>query len=388
MRILYHHRTLADGAEGIHIAECVGAFRDLGHEVQLVGTAGAGQAGEGGRIVGRVRAILPEPMVELASLAHNVPEFTQLGRAIDAFGPDMIYKRHARFDVAPLVVARRRRLPVVLEVNAVYSARPYCDFEPLAFRGIARRLERRAFELATAVVTVSTPLAAQVRALAHVPTIVLPNGADPRVFDIARADAAAVRARLGLTGCLTVGWTGMLRQWHGLEVLVDAMRAVPDARLLIVGDGPARPDLMRRAEALGIADRVVVTGRVPHELMPDFIAAMDIAVVADERTGVASPMKLLEYMSMKRPIVAPRVAGISDIVSDGGEALLFTPGDVEDLSGALRQLASSEDLRCRLGEHARRRVELERNWRRNAQAVVDLVRPGERNRAVPQFVAR
>src|SRR5690242_15966377 len=198
VRILFHHRTLADGAEGIHIAESVNAFRTLGHDVLVVGAAGAGARGAASDTAGRIRAIVPEPMMELVSLAHNVPEFVQMGRAIDTFGPDLIYKRHARFDLAPLLVARRRRIPVVLEVNAVYSARPYRDFEPLAFRNIARTLERRAFARATTVVTVSTPLVAQVRALADVPTIVLPNGVDPQRFDVALADADSVRARFGL----------------------------------------------------------------------------------------------------------------------------------------------------------------------------------------------
>lgn len=387
MRILFHHRTLADGAEGIHIAESVNAFRALGHDVLVVGAAGAGARGAASDIAGRIRAIVPEPMMELVSLAHNVPEFVQMGRAIDTFGPDLIYKRHARFDLAPLLVAQRRRIPVVLEVNAVYSARPYCDFEPLAFRNVARTLERRAFARATTVVTVSTPLVAQVRALADVPTIVVPNGVDPRRFDVALADADSVRARFGLTGRLTVGWTGMLRAWHGLEVLVEAVAAVPGAYLLIVGDGPARRDLMRRADALGLADRLVVTGRVSHERMPDFIAAMDIAVVADERTGVASPMKLLEYMAMNRAIVAPRVPGVTDIVTDGEEALLFAPGDRWDLARVLRELAATEGRRRELGVKARRTVEQRRNWQHNARIVLDTLN-AESNHERLSFAAR
>ncbi len=147
---------------------------------------------------------------------------------------------------------------------------------------------------ATWRLAVSTPLARLIDALAGVGATVLPNGADPSRFDPSTARAESVRAQYALDAHLVVGWTGVLREWHGLELLLDALTRVPGARLLIVGDGPARAAIQTRAATLGMSDRVIVTGRVPHDTVADYVAAMDIAVVAHDRMGVASPMKLLE----------------------------------------------------------------------------------------------
>jgi glycosyltransferase involved in cell wall biosynthesis len=370
VRILYHHRTLADGAEGIHIAAMVAAFRRLGHEVQVTGLAGEGH---GGRLMDRARSALPRAVFELASLGVNIPEYLRVCRHLEVSGADLLYKRHARYDVGALAAARRCKIPAVLEVNALFTEVRYEQFEPLAMRGFARSLERRALKMSNVVIAVSSPLARQVQALSGVNAVVLPNGVDPDRFDPERANGGGVRARYGLGEALTIGWTGILREWHGLELLLDALVSVPSAKLLIVGDGPARSRLQERIHHSRLQQRVVVTGRVAHEDIPDYLAAMDIAVVADDRTGVASPMKLVEYMSMERAVVAPAEENIQDLVEDGVDGLLFKPGDADQLAAQLRRLAADLPLRRVLGSHARDKIQRERNWQAIAIKVLDTV---------------
>jgi glycosyltransferase involved in cell wall biosynthesis len=98
---------------------------------------------------------------------------------------------------------------------------------------------------------------------------------------------------------------------------------------------------------------------------------MDISVASDDRTGVASPMKVLEYMAMARAVVAPRMPNIEDFLKDGTEGLLFRPGDSKDLADVLGRLAKDSELRERLGAAARIRIERDRNWRHNAELVID-----------------
>ena len=380
MRILYHHRTLGDGAEGIHMAEMVTAFRRLGHDVHVLGLAGHGSVAREG-LVRRIRNVLPRPMFEIASVASNAADYLDVRRAISNIQPDFLYKRHARYDVGALYAAQHARIPAVLEVNCLFTGRQYHQFEPLALNALAARLERRALSLPTAVLAVSTPLSRDIDATARIRSVVLPNGADPERFDPMRANPDGVRSRYGLRDALTVGWAGVVREWHGLELLLEALVHVPAAHLLIVGDGPARPAFAQRAAALGVGERVVITGRVPHAEMPDHLAAMDIAVVASDLTGVASPMKLVEYMAMGRAVVAPRLDNIRDLVTDDSNGLLFTADDSASLADVLRRLAGDSALRVRLGRNARLTVELERNWRRNAERVLMLV---ERSTNRPQ----
>lgn len=373
MRILYHHRTLGDGAEGIHIRAMVDAFRALGHEVLVLGLAEAADREHRSHLVERVRSTLPRVAFEMASLGVNIPEYVQARREIGRFRPDLLYKRHARHDIAALAAARHCNVPAVLELNAMFTAPSYEQYEPLALRGAARFFERRALELATVAIAVSSPLARDARSLANAQVIVVPNGVDMGRFDSRLASGDRVRARYGLTARLTIGWTGILREWHGLELLLESLLTIPAASLLIVGDGPARSTLHRRVDQLGLQTRVVMTGRVAHHDVPDYLAAMDVAVVADDRTRVASPMKLLEYMSMARPVVAPRTENIRDLIDDGVDGLLFEPGDARDLTTQLRRLASDAPLRESLGRSARAKVELERNWPSVAKVVLAAV---------------
>lgn len=370
MKVLYHHRTLADGAEGIHIDAMVSAFRALGHDVCVSGIAASPNQSQRSMAVAKFREQVPPAVFELASIALNVPEYVSMARAMRRLAPDLVYTRHARYDVATLAAARRAGVPSVLEVNSLFSAGLYPQFEPPALNRLARRLEVRALQLATLVVAVSSPLAEQVRALGTGPVLVLPNGVDPQRFDPRRVDRVGVRTRLGLGDQLTVGWCGILRDWHGLELLLEAMKQLPDALLLVVGDGRARPALVQRAASLGLGERVIVTGRVPHAEMPEYLSAMDIAVVPDERTGVASPMKLLEYMAMARAVVAPRLKNIEEVAQHDRDALLFTPGSVRDLASMLQLLAGDPGHRVELGRCARITVQRERSWRRNAEIVL------------------
>jgi glycosyltransferase involved in cell wall biosynthesis len=372
MRILYHHRTLADGAEGVHIAEMIAAFRGLGHEVQVRGLAEGGEKA-GRRVAQWVKRELPAAAFEAASVVSNAVDYADVRRAIRRTRPDFLYVRHARHSIGALEAAHHAGVPAVLEVNCLFAGPSYLQFEPMVLTWIASRIERRALGLAQVVLAVSSPLARAITDASTVEPVVLPNGADPERFDPACADPARVRARFGLGHGLIVGWSGVMRDWHGLDLLLDALASVPDVRLLLVGDGPARNAIERRAAALGLRARLVLTGRVSHAEMPDYLAAMDVAVVASDRTGVASPMKLLEYMSMERAVVAPRLENVRDLITEARDGLLFTPGDAADLARAIRLVASDAEMRGRLGAQARRTVLNVRNWRRNAEQVLALV---------------
>ena len=374
MRILYQHRTLADGAEGVHIAAMVEAFRTLGHEVRVIGVAADGAASSGSSVAARVKRSLPRPLLELATLAVNAPEYAATLGEIRRFQPNLLYKRHGRFDLAALAAARRSGVPAVLEVYCLFSQPPYVEFEPMTFQSVAAGIERRALQRASLVVTVSSPLARLAKSLAEVDALVVPNGADIRRFDPRAADPGRVRGRYGLTDRTVVGWVGVLRDWHGLELLLDSVARLPDVHLLVVGDGPGRDAVDRQARNAGIADRVTVTGRIAHEEMPHFIAAMDIAAVADERTGVASPMKLLEYMAMGTAVIAPAMDNIRDIVTDRVNGLLFEAGNREALLATIRELRDDRALRASLGAHARASVERDRTWTAIAARILDRVR--------------
>lgn len=395
MRILYHHRTLGDGAEGIHIREMIAAFRSLGHEVRVVALVGEDDGKSTGPGQGRwgfVSRVIPSAVYELAELAYNVIGRRSVSRAIRAFRPDFVYDRYNSYSTGAVTAARRAGIPVILEVNApvAYERTAYENL-PLKFPGLACKYEAKICGAADRIFTVSTPLRRFLIDERGVPddrVSVLPNGANPTSFD-PTLDGAPVRERYGIRAGVVMGFVGILRPWHGLDLLLGAFKTLVDegvdGHLLIVGDGPMEEPLKAEAGSMGLKSRVTFTGRVPHAEMSRHVAAMDVAV-SPRATFYASPMKILEYMAMGVPTVAPRMDNIADIVTDEEDGLLFEPEEPASLTLALRRLAREPGLRRQLGDEARRKVETRLNWESNALQVIEAARALGAREAEPAAV--
>jgi glycosyltransferase involved in cell wall biosynthesis len=158
--------------------------------------------------------------------------------------------------------------------------------------------------------------------------------------------------------------------------VLDALEKAPlaDARLVLVGEGPAHETLARRAQDAGLAGRVHFAGPRAHDAIPALLAAFDVALVP-AINPYASPLKLYEYMAAGLAVVAPDQPNLRECLVDGDNALLVPPGDGAALGRALARLAGDADLRARLGARARATIdERDLTWRGNARRVIEAVR--------------
>ncbi len=379
MRILYHHRTRAGDAQGIHIQEIVRAFRALGHEVRVAALAGV--AGEeltsGKRLLGLLPA-LPAWLYELLSFGYNLHGYRMLLREARSFRPDLLYERYALNTFCGVWASRRLGVPLILEVNAPLAYEQE-KLGSLAFRRLARRSERWICSNSTRTIVV-TGVMRDILASSGVPRehmVVVTNGVNPQKFHPG-VSAQGVARRYGLEGKIVVGFVGWFRKWHGLETLVEVFRdahlAELGVRLLLVGDGPARPEIERLVGAHDLGHAVVLTGPVPHDEIPAHIAVMDVAV-QPSAPEYACPMKIVEYMAMAKCIVAPDQPNIREIVQDAQNGLLFPPGDPTALARALLRVIRDRDQRLSLGRSALETVASKGFlWTRNADRALDLAR--------------
>src|SRR5919204_18998 len=377
----------------VHVREMVAALKAHGHDVRVfVPTLGEGNAvaapvhhiGPHGlpetcaRLVRSVSQRHPRLDKEVRELAYNCTFYRRLLAQCRLWRPDAVYERYSLYSLAGLALARRLRVPHLLEVNAplrIERART----KGLALDPLAGLVERRLFGASDALLTVSTALQRYV--LAHgarlARTLVLPNAVDTVRFQ-PQADGAAARARLGLApDSVVVGFAGSLKPWHGTDTLLDAFatvhEAVPAARLLIVGEGPQGKVLHERAAHLGLDTTVVFTGKVAHDAMPGILAAMDVGVAPYREVDAFyfSPLKLYEYMAAGLAVVASDAGEIATLVRDGQTGLLCPPGNATELAATLLRLVREPGLRARLGAAAR--VEAERHtWQENARTVAAL----------------
>lgn len=376
MKILFHHRIRSKDGQFVHMAELIRALREAGHEIVIAGpdVVSENNLGAGPGFVGVLKRYLPRAVYELVEIAYGLYDYRRLASAVREHRPDAIYARYNLYTLSPVWARRRFRLPLILEVNAPL-VRERSRYGGLAWGALARRFERACWRGADRVVAVTQVLAREIEA-AGVPAAriaVMPNGVRPS--DYASLPAAeAAKAAINLDGRLVVGFTGFLREWNGLERLIDWLADPGDSRrhLLLVGDGPARPMLIERAQRRGVADRVTITGVTGREDIMSRTAAFDVAVIP-EVTGYASPLKLFEYLAAGRAIVAPATPNLKEILVDGENALLFSPSDPEALRRTLDRACADPALRARIGRGARETIAARGlTWAGNADAVVRL----------------
>jgi len=380
MNILYHFRTRGTGAEAVHIAGMVQAFEGMGHVVYLSSptgvnvrqTAGATPFSEapskssGG--LARLTRSLPRGLFEVLEFLYNFPAFFRNLRLARRHDCGLIYERHAFFLFSTALVAGICRRPLVIEVNELVGD-PRVRAQPM-FSGLARWTDRFVFRRARLIVAVSPHLKRRIQeyGIPGERILVLPNGVSVRELAI-----PSKKTSIDLpASSFLLGFVGWLVEWHRLDFVIEALARPEFASvvLVLIGEGPLRGALEEQARAAGV--RVLFTGSLPHTEIPAALRAMDACVVPHSN-AYRSPIKLFEFMAQERPILAPRTEPIESVIRDGKEGLLFAPLDMESFREGLNKLLISKELCEELGRNARRRVEEEHTWERNALKVIEGV---------------
>ncbi|MEM6797219.1 MAG: glycosyltransferase family 4 protein [Acidobacteriota bacterium] len=177
---------------------------------------------------------------------------------------------------------------------------------------------------------------------------------------------------------------GRLKRYKGLETLLEAARSwrrsLPDARLVIAGEGPQRQLLERRAQELGLASRVEFLGYVDPAEKVRLMQRAHVVVQTSLKEGWG--MTVLEASACGTPVVASDVAGLRDSVRPGRTGLLVPFGDAEKLAAAVVQVMADDGTRRRLGKGARRWAS-RFDWQKTADRWLELLEARPRGGIVP-----
>ncbi|MEL6378575.1 MAG: glycosyltransferase family 4 protein [Pseudomonadota bacterium] len=381
MRILYSHRTKSADGQYVHIRALTDAFRAKGHALCLVGPDGVQDradrdlsAADGRSETPKRTVRLPRALLEPAEFGYSLPAYGRLARAHAQFKPDVLYERYNLFFHAGLWLKRKTDLPFILEVNAPLMEER-ARHGGLAWSALARHSEQTLWRSADLVLPVTGVLAEKVIAAGADPARVhvIQNGVHESL--LAPHDGKKIRIRHGVDDRLVLGFTGFVRDWHGVDRVLDFMAAEPhhNAHLLLVGDGPARSALEAKADHLGLTDRMTVTGTVQREDVADTVSAFDVAL-QPAVVAYASPLKLFEYMALGKPILAPSTDNILEILTHDRDGQLFDPEAATGFHQGLRLLCEDKNRRDRLGHAARKTIETRGYlWSQNASRIEDLV---------------
>jgi glycosyltransferase involved in cell wall biosynthesis len=315
---------------------------------------------------------------DLRNLLYSLSLELQGRLVLEQARPDLIYERYCLFSTAGLELARYFDVPFILEVNAPLVLEQQ-RMRGLSLPMVARVAERLVLTRADHVIVVSDWLREYVieEGVSRDRVTVMPNGADPDLFH-PRSKPSDLRHTLGWDEHFVMGFVGSMKSWHGVSTMLDALRILGGAssgfRLLLVGAGPELPRLEREIDRWGLGECVHLTGAVPHEEVPEMIAATDVVVApyAPDAEGYFSPVKLFEYMAMACPVVAARVGQAGEVIEHGRTGWLYAPGDAGELAGVMQMLSTNTLLRERVGASARDRVLARYTWRHNAARVVEI----------------
>lgn len=381
--VLYHHRTQGKAVEGVHIRGITDALRADGHRVEVMSLPGADpyaspkamsptrQAKGWMRLVAK----LPEPCFELAEVAYNAVVAWRIGRWLRRNPEvDFIYERYSLFMFAAIWIARRRRLPIILEVNDSALVE---RVRPLFFRKLAMRMERWIFQHADGLVFVSTLF--RDRALAAhgtmAPAIITPNAANIDKFSFTEEQRASARQQWQLEGHVVCGYLGAFVPWHAIDAFVHRMaqrlKEAPHLKLLLVGDGATYPALKAFVESEGLTAQVILTGRVPHDAVPGLLAAMDMAILPSAG-DYTSPVKLFEFMACAVAPIAPDFEPIREILDEGRTGWMFKAGDLDAAVEAVLARSRDAAMLGRVGAAAREYIRTQRQWKHNIRQLLDF----------------
>lgn len=356
--------------------------RALGWETHHITSPKQGDVPDGQELVDGLRFYRTAPaqgplarmpvLNQLAVIDRLAARLLQVAKEVR---PDILHAHSPALNaVAALRVGRKLGIPVVYEIRAFWedAAVDHGTSKEWGVRyRLTRAMETWALKRVDAATTICEGLRAEIvgRGIPARKIEVIPNAVDIGDFSVDGVRDAALARELGLEGKTVLGFIGSFYAYEGLNVLLDALPAMraarPDIRVLLVGGGPQDAALRQQAAALGVADAVVFTGRVPHSEVQRYYDLVDVLCYPRLKmrlTDLVTPLKPLEAMAQGRLLAASDVGGHRELIEDGRTGVLFAAGDPAALAQRVLALLDAPASWPQLRAQGRRFVEEQRSW--------------------------
>jgi glycosyltransferase involved in cell wall biosynthesis len=186
---------------------------------------------------------------------------------------------------------------------------------------------------------------------------IIPNTVDAGRFN-PKNDGSKIREKHGIgPEEPTVLFVGRI-VWHkGIEHLMEASRILRKVKFLVVGSGENLKKYRAKAKTMGVEDRVIFTGRLSWSALPRYYAACDVFTLPSISRLEAFGIATLEAMATGKPVVVADIPGVREVIEDGKHGLIFDVMDAEDLAKKISILLNDPDMRKRMGDEGRKKVE-------------------------------
>jgi glycosyltransferase involved in cell wall biosynthesis len=281
--------------------------------------------------------------------------YRHIVRSLRQINPEIVHTHSSKAGILGRAAARRLKIPVVHTIHGS----PFHPFQSRLAYQFYRRAETWAARRCDMLISVCDAMTSQYVAAGVAPRekfVTVYSGMEVEPFLNPTRPRDVVRRELGFgPDHVVVGKVARLFELKGHEYVIDAARAVaaknPHVRFLFVGDGLLRPRLEEQISRAGLSDRVVFTGLVPPDRIPDLVGAMDIVVHASLREGLARVLP--QALIAGKPVISYDIDGAREVVIPGETGYLLPPRSVAEVADAILQLAGDPALRERLGQTGR-----------------------------------
>ncbi len=290
-------------------------------------------------------------------------------------GIHVIHERYYGTAIGGALVSRKLGIPFVLEVNADLFDQSHAQKTPI--KGLQRRIflekTKYCFDQADKIICVSEQLRVHLIKKWNLPpekTVTLECAADVEAFG-QMYDTQVVRQNLNFGEEPVVIWIGGFYVWHDLDLLlksfVKVLNVIPNAKLVLVGDGKNRLPFEQKVLEKGLERSVRMMGLIEHSKVPELLSIADVAVAPApsmdaHNGGTGAPLKLFEYMAAGKAIVASNVYQSASVIQDDHTGILVEPGNVDRFAEAMIRVLIDRGERERLARNARQRAEERHSW--------------------------
>lgn len=389
MKILYfsphpHINMGAPSGPGTHIREVIAGFESQGHQVVRF-IAGGESINQSNRAIvfkkNRWKQFIPsiiwETLRDIQMIRNDRKLEKQLLRLIDENNPELIYERSCYGMGAGRRAAKTRGVRYIVEMNAPYPEEKAAMQGRSLLNFVGWLHERKQVGEAYRTIVVSSAMKnylVQKLSVDERRIVVVANAVN---LDHIRSNhelRQSIRSTYGLQSSnVVIGFVGSIFPYHGVDLMIDAFASLekkyPHIRMLIVGDGEILPTLQKGVAQMRLENKVHFTGNVPHHQVYDYLALMDIAVMA-RSNWYGSPVKIFEYGAMGKSIIAPRVVPVEDVMIHEEHGLLIHDTS-EDLKAALSFLLDHPEKSKQMARAFQQEVLSKHTWQNVALKIVE-----------------
>jgi glycosyltransferase involved in cell wall biosynthesis len=278
-----------------------------------------------------------------------------------------------------LILGKQLKKPIVLDLHDPWSEDLF-SLNPLLM--LQTNIMRFVINKADLIIVAHNQLAKLVKSLNNKkPLALIPNCVDSTLYQPTERNKLIAKGLEIADDEIVIAFCGHVTEFKGLDVLIQSAKIVlekcKNTKFLIIGDGPFLQPAKDLASKLGVDENFEFVGFIPQKLLPTYLSLADVCVAPYKPAEFyklslpETPIKVVEYMSMGKPVIMSKISD-ENVISWSGGGVQITPGDVNELASWLISLISDEEMRRTLGRKGRVYVEQNLSWEKMAPKLVEL----------------